>query len=203
MIPCDEDGSRLLVRLEELVVAEVRSVWEALQGAAGGEAAEEAVVQWSPKVGRAVLEAGVQARVEIVQAEGPRQCECAGKQWVHSYRWRTVLTLLGPVRVVRQYRQCGECGRRSFPADGWLGWEGAFSRRLEEAVAWSAAALPYRAALEGLGRFCGIELSLSAAQEMAGRWGSHPLELAGYAEPVKGRLGVEIDGTMAHVARGY
>lgn len=47
---------------------------------------------------------------------------------------------------------------------GWLGgMEGLFSGGLEEAVAWSAAALPYRAALEGLQRFCGIEVSLSAA----------------------------------------
>jgi len=198
MIPCNADGSRLLARLEELVVAEVRSVWKALQGAASGEAAEKAVVEWSRKVGRAVLEAGVQARIEMVQQEDSA-CPCGGKSRVHSHRCRTVLTLLGAVPLTRQYRQCRECGRRSFPADGWLGWEGAFSGRLEEAVAWSVAALPYRAALEGLRRFCGIELSLSAAQEMAGRWGGGRLELAGYEEPVKGRLGVEIDGAMAHI----
>ena len=199
MIPCDADGSRLLARLERLVVAEVRSVWEALQGAASGEGAEEAALEWSRKVGRAVLEAGVQARVETVQQAETGACPCGGKQQLHSHRPRTVLTLLGALRVTRQYRQCRHCGRRSFPADGWLGWEGAFSRRLEEAVAWSAAALPYRAALEGLQRFCGIELSLSAAQGIAARWGNQRLELAGYAEPVKGRLGVEIDGSMAHI----
>lgn len=199
MIPRNADGSRLLAQLERLVVAEVRSVWESLQGARSGEAAEKAVLEWSRKVGRVVLEAGVQARVEMVEREERRACPCGGSQQVHSYRPRTVLTLLGAVRIVRQYRRCRECGWRSFPGDGWLGWEGAFSRRLEEAVAWSAAALPYRAALEGLRRFCGIELSLSAAQDMAGRWGSPRVELAGYAEPVKGRLGVEIDGTMAHI----
>jgi len=199
MIPCQADGSRLLAQLERVMVAEVRSVWEALQGAASGEEAEQAVLEWSRKLGRVVLEAGVQARVEVVEREGRRECQCAGKQWVHSYRERMVLTLLGPVRVVRQYRQCSGCGRRSLPGDGWLGWQGAFSRGLQEAVAWSAAALPSRAALEGLRRFCGIELSLSAAQQIGVRWGGQRLELAGYAERVKGRLGVEIDGTMAHI----
>jgi hypothetical protein len=59
--------------------------------------------------------------------------------------------------------------------------------------------MPYREALAGLRRFCGVELSLSAAQQVAARWGEAQLRPQPYAERVNGRLVVEIDGTQAHV----
>jgi hypothetical protein len=185
--------------VKRLVVEELESVWETLQSAESGEAAEEAAVQWSRKAARALLEAGLQARVDAVQTAQATACACGGRTQLHSRRPRLVVTLLGPVQIERQYRRCDACGARSFPAEAWLGWEHGFSGRVEEAVAWSVAALPYRPAVEGLRRFAGIDLSLSAAQAIVARWGKARTEPAANAEPVAGRLAVEIDGTMAHV----
>jgi DNA-directed RNA polymerase subunit RPC12/RpoP len=121
-----------LEQLAGLVVEEVQSLWGELMAAPSGEAAEEMVLEWSRKVGRQVLQAGPRARVETVQAQTERACECTGRRHIHSRPpdfWR-VTTLLGPVRVLRQYLQCQACGARSFPADEWVGWTDGFSRRL-------------------------------------------------------------------------
>jgi len=186
--------------LEQLVVEEVRALWGPLLAAESGEAAEEMVLRWSRRVGGRVLEAGLQARLE---AEQGRRCECGGREHVHSRRPRTALTLLGPVRVVRAYLRCRRCGARRSEGEAWLGWRGTFSRRLEEAVAWEAADKPYRAALQGLRKQCGVELSLAGAQGIVARWGARELPAAPYAERVPGALVVEIDGTTAHLEEGW
>ena len=200
MIAQTEAGSE---RVEQLVVQEVRAVWGRLAIAASGQAAEQLALEWSRKVGQAVLEAGLQARVEAVEQEASRACECGGRRYVHSRRWRSVVTLLAVVRVRRRYLRCERCGAMSFPADQWLGWRDAFSRGVQEAVAWLSAALPYRQALAGLRRLAGVELSLSAAERMVARWGSQPLPRSPYEQRVKGRLVVEIDGTTAHLEDGW
>jgi len=181
------------------VLQEVRQLCNALAAAPSGEAAERMAVEWSRALGRRVLQAGLQARVEQVQGQAQREWECGHRRHIHSHRRRTVLTLLGPVQVARAYLRCEGCGAWSFPADEWLGWQEGFSHLLQEAVAWQAAAMPYREALKGLRRLCGVELSLAAAQKIAARWGAATLTPPGYAERVKGRLVVEIDGTHAHV----
>jgi hypothetical protein len=199
MIAQNAAGSHSLEYVEQLVVQQARELWAALAVAPSGEAAEQLALEWSRKVGRAVLEAALQARVEGLEAQAQRQCGCRGCRHIHSRRPRTVLTLLGPLRVVREYLCCQGCGQRSFPADEWLGWRDGFSRLLEEAVAWQAAAMPYREALKGLRKLCGVELSLSAAQRIASHWGAPALTPAPYAERVRGRMVVEIDGAKAHV----
>ena len=183
-------------------MAEIQSLWGEVMIAPSGEAAEQMVLAWSRKVGQRVLAAGLQARVKSVQAEASRNCQCTGRRHVHSRRPRTVLTLLGPVRVAREYLRCQDCGARTFPADEWLGWENGLSPRLEEAVAWQAAAMPYREALKGLSKLCGVDLSLGAAHRIAGCWGGAELTPQPYAQRVKGRLVVEIDGAQAQGTAG-
>lgn len=199
MIAHNTAGSQDFGRLEQLVLRETQELYAAVAAAPSGEAAEQMALAWSRRVGRQVLQAGLQARVEAVQRQAARECECQGRRRLHSYRRRTVLTLLGDVRVVRQYLRCAGCGAWSFPADEWLGWQEGFSHPLAEAVAWQAAALPLREARKGLAKFCGVKLSLAAAQQIAARWGAQELRPAPYAERVKGRLVVEIDGAQAHV----
>lgn len=199
MIAQDAAGSQGFEHLEQLVLRETRELYGTLAEAPSAQAAEQLVLDWSRRVGCQVLQAGLQARVEQVQAQASRDCRCGGRRHVHARRSRTVLTLLGAVQVVREYRRCQGCGARAFPAEAWLGWEHGFSRLVEAAVAWQTAAMPFREALTGLQRFCGVALSLAAAHRIAGRWGAAPLRPAPYAERVPGRLVVEIDGTHAHV----
>jgi hypothetical protein len=63
--------------------------------------------------------------------------------------------------------------------------------------------MPYREALKGLRKLCGVELSLSGAQAIVARWGGEALWPAPYGQRVKGRLVVEIDGTTAHLEEGW
>jgi hypothetical protein len=206
--------------LERLVVKELRELVGQVGAAHSGEAAEAMVLQWSRRVGRQVLEWSLQARVAQVEAQASRECECAthqpcrprsargraavaGQRYVHSRRPRTVLTLMGAVRVRRRYLRCRCCGAGGFAADEWLGWKGAFSHLVEEAVAHEVAALPYRQALAGLQKLCGIEISLNGARAIAARWGAAQLTPAPYQQRVHGRLVVEIDGTTAHLEDGW
>ena len=190
-------------QLERLAVEQVRALWGRLAAVESGEAAEQLALEWSRALGRRVLEAGLQARLEAVEAEADRGCTCGARLGVHSRQARTVLTLLGAVRLRRRYLRCGRCGAHRFAADEWLGWERGFSRLVQEAVAWQAAAMPYRQALAGLRKLAGVELSLGAAQKIVACWGAEELRPQPYAERVKGRLAVQVDGTTAHLEDGW
>jgi hypothetical protein len=148
MIAHNAARSHAFEQAEQLVLQEARQLCNALAAATSGEAVERMEVEWSRALGPRVLQAGPQARVEQVQGQAQRECACSGRRHVHSHRRRTVLTLLGPVQVARQYLRCEGCGAWSFPADEWLGWQHGFSRRLQEAVAWAGGgdALPRGAA---------------------------------------------------------
>lgn len=199
MIAQNVVGSQIFEVVAPLVLQELRQACDGLAEARSGEALEQLTLEWSRKAGCRVLNAALQAQVEKLEAQADRRCGCAAGQQVHSRQPRTVLTLVGTVRLRRRYLRCAKCRQHHIPADEWLGWKGGFSRLLEEAVAWQAAAMPYRAALQGLRKFCGVELSLAGAQAIAARWGAAELKLPPYAERVAERLVMEIDGTMAHV----
>jgi hypothetical protein len=121
----------------------------------------------------------------------------------HSRRWRTVKTLLGDVRLRRRYYRCLRCDRSLFPADGWLGWKGDFSHRVQEAVAWECSLVPYRQARESLAKLAGIEVSVDASEGLVRRWGEAELVPSPYAERVEKELVIEIDGAKAHLEDGW
>lgn len=58
-----------------------------MQRTAGAEwgSGEQMALAWSRKLGRQVLQAGLRARVEAVQPQTERQCECSGRRHVHSH----------------------------------------------------------------------------------------------------------------------
>jgi len=190
-------------RLEELAAQEARGLWERLRSAPDGEEAEQLVLDWSRKLGRRMLEMALQARLEEVEGQAQRACGCGGCQHVHSHQPRTCLTLLGPVRVRRRYLRCPRCGTHQIPADRFLGWRGAFSTHLEEAVAHEVAGLPYRQALAGLRKLLGVELSVAGAQAIVARWGEAKLEPVPYQQRIEGRMLVALDGTTAHLEEGW
>lgn len=188
--------------LLEFVLKELEDIESEVAQAPDADAAEEAVLAWSRRLGRQVLEQTLQARVEQHEQHAPRECECGGRLRVHSRQPRSVLTLLGEVRLGRRYFYCRRCRAHSFPGDGWLSWPGAFSLRLEEAVAHEVAALPYRQALAGLRKLLGVEISVAGAQAIVARWGEAKLWPEPYAEPIQGRLVAQWDGTTVHLEEG-
>jgi hypothetical protein len=200
MIAQDEDSRE---KLAQLVMEEVCSLWGELAEAESGDAAEARVLAWSRKLGRQVLAAGLQARVEAAQRQADRRCACGGRKQLHSHRLRVVVTMLGPVRVRRQYLHCPNCGVRQFPADGWLRWKGDFSWRVQEAVAWECSAVPYREAQKSLSKLAGIELSVDAAETIARQWGEDELTPSPYQDRVEKDLVIEVDGAKAHLEDGW
>jgi len=188
-------------RVAQAVLREFDGLWGGLTEAESGQEVESRVLAWTRQVGRVVLGAVLQAKIEAREREVPN-C-CGQPMWEHSRQLRTVLTMLGPVTVRRRYYCCRGCGQHLMPVDAWLGWRGGFSFPVEELVAWECSALPYREALESLKKLAGLELSLHAAEDIVARWGGQELQPAPYGERVKDSLVVEIDGTTAHLEDGW
>ena len=186
----------------ERMAAEVEQLWQGLDQVETADALEEVVRQWAAGAGRQVLQALCQEAVARREQQGPPQC-CGGAMDYHSRRWRTVKTLLGDVRLRRRYYRCLRCNRSLFPADGWLGWRGDFSHRVQEAVAWECAALPFREVVKSLKKLAGIELSVDAAETIARQWGKEELSPAPYEQRVERDLVIEIDGAKAHLEDGW
>jgi len=180
---------------------ELRVLWEAAGGMKDGEALEMAVQAWQRGLGRRVMEALCQEAIRGREQQAPVCCQQPMDN--HSRQARAVKTLLGDVRVRRRYYRCLVCGASSYPADGWLGWKGGFSHRVQEAVAWECSLVPYRQARESLAKLAGLEVSVDGAEGLVRRWGEAELVPSPYAERVEKELVIEIDGSKAHLEDGW
>jgi len=184
------------------VAEELRPLWEALDGTESADALEVAVLTCQRRAGALVMQA--LAQEAICRREQAQLHVCCGKAMDNeSRRAKTVVTVVGTVRLKRRYYRCLACGKRRFPADEWLGWRGDFSHQVQGLVTWQCSSLPYREALEGLEKMAGLELSLLAAENMVARWGKEELTCAPYQERVEQELVIEIDGTKAHLEDGW
>lgn len=188
-------------RIAEMLLQEFAGVWEEVVGAATAEGAEQRTLAWSREMGRKVLEAALQARIE--QEEQTPQVCCGKRMERHARERRQALTLLGPVMVHRRYFRCVRCRSHRRPVEAWLGWEGGFSFPLREVVAWESAALPYREALASIAKLAGVEVSVEAAERIAARWGKTAPSSAPYQARVAEDLVVQIDGTTVHLEEGW
>jgi hypothetical protein len=188
-------------QLGQQLMQELRALWEAAGGMKDGEALEMAVQAWQRGLGRRVMEALCQEAIRGREQQAPVCCQQPMDN--HSRQARTVKTLLGDVRVRRRYYRCLVCGASSYPADGWLGWKGGFSHRVQEAVAWECSLVPYRQARESLAKLAGLEVSVDGAEGLVRRWGEAELVPSPYAERVEKELVIEIDGSKAHLEDGW
>lgn len=196
------DGSPQLKRLVELAGEEIRQLWQGLEEMESADALEAAVQQSVRSLGKSLMQALSQEAVQRREQRETPSC-CGEMMDHHSRRWRTGVTLVGTVRIRRRYYRCLRCGRSLFPADGWLGWRGDFSLRVEEVMAWEASLLPYRQAVASLSKLAGLDLSLKGAEQIVARWGEEELTPDPYEERVTADLVVQIDGTKAHLEDGW
>lgn len=196
------DDKQTLERLTAQITASVQQLWEEAGHLTDADALERAVQLWQRLTGKEVMETLCQQAIERrEQAEKP---VCCGRNLkVHSRQARVITTLLGTVRLRRRYYRCPHCGKSQFPAQRFLGWQGSFSHRVQELVAWECAGLPYREALASLEKLAGITLSVHAAEEIVSRWGEKELTPPAYGARVTDDLVVQIDGTTAHLQEGW
>lgn len=195
------EGRQAQEELGRQVMEELRQLWEAAGQSESADALEATVQAWQRGLGCRVMEVLCQEAIRRCQERAPA---CCGQRMdTQDRRSRTVTTMLGDVRVWRRYYHCEQCGRRLFAADAWLGWEGDFSHRVQEAVAWQSSLLPYRPALECLRRLAGVEVSLEAAEAIVMVWGQEALSPAPGAARVSQDLVVQIDGAKAHLEEGW
>jgi hypothetical protein len=168
-------------------------------------------------LGNALL-AGVCAEVAVVPAA--RECPCACGQRARYLRQRParVMTLLGPIAIVRAYYACASCGHGHAPLDRHLGYRaGSTSAGLDELLALlgaradsfeAASALLERLTLvhvcPNLARAAtgalGQALQATEQQAVAAAWDAGMLPTA-VATPA--RLCLSMDGVLVHTEEGW
>ena len=177
------------------------------------EEAERVAVEVSRIVGQAVAEAAL-AETPAASYEGcSRRCGCGRKAQFMGYRPRTLVTLVGEVRVKRAYYHCEHCHTGVAPWDGAQGLtRRCYSPGVKAVVAETAVRMPYGGGMEFLARLTPLRIEESAAelivQEVGGRVreaqaaaaeqylsGRVPLPTG---PPVE-RLYVTLDGSSAHI----
>ncbi len=170
-------GARLGARVGAALVEGFAEL-AAYAGSAMGEDAtaideEEAAVAASRRVVRPVLQAKLQARVEVLDAKlvGQAQCEgCAGTAESQGRRGRSWDSTLGPLWLKRRYALCDDCKQGIAPAQKALGFSDSdFTPRLEEVTTMMAATVPFGMAKTLVGKLCGADVSIKGIEEMVER----------------------------------
>jgi hypothetical protein len=149
---------------------------------------------------------------------GPHAKCASGHQAVFAGRRpKTITTVLGPVRVIRAWYHCRECGHGFAPLDEQLGTAGTpLSPGLCEMIARAGAEVPFGKAAALLADLAGIAVSARTVERSAEASGA-AARAAGAAEaaairartirplpppaPVPDMLYVEVDGTGVPVRR--
>lgn len=186
---------------------------EFLPAGATVEEIEAAAVE----AGRA-LAAGVAEEGLVTSArssyEGPsRPCVCGRKAKFMNYRSRTLVSVVGEVRVERPYHYCKHCRTGQLPWDAANGLsERCYTPGVKAMVSQAAARMSYQDTVEFLAELTPVRIEESAAQwivaEVGGRVReAQAAEAAHYlsglavlpAGPPVERLYVTMDGSCAHI----
>ena len=98
-------------------------------------------------------------------------CPFCGKSnaWYKGKRLRQVVTLAGPLTLVRAYYHCRRCQRGVCPEDSrrHLPQGTNFSTRVAQEVACLSACLPFAQAVKTLARFCPVTVSAASAERLS------------------------------------
>jgi len=174
---CDPLGAAFADGVSELV-RYAASDWE--DGHTAVEA-EDAAIAASRRAVRPLLEAKLQARVDVLDAaiRGKSVCphcgEGAASQGRRRRRWDS---LLGLLTLRRRYVHCKDCAKGFAPAQTALGLtDSDFTPRFEEVCTVMTTTVPFGMATNLVGKLCGAEVSVKGSQEMTERRAKLVLEL--------------------------
>jgi len=177
------------------------------------EEAERVAVEVSRIVGQAVAEEALAGAREASYEGCSRPCGCGRKAEFVSYRGKSLVTLVGEVRVERAYYHCKHCHTGVAPWDATQGLtRRCYSPGVKAVVAETVARMPYGGGMEFLARLTPLRIEESAAELIAEEVGGRAREAqAGATErylsglvplptgPPVERLYVTLDGSSAHI----
>lgn len=133
------------------------------------EQLEEQAVQTSQAMGRKLLEGVLNSRLHQQRPAARRQGSCGHRQRLAGERPKQLLTLVGPVRLVRPYYQCldvpagqaaGSCPHGEAPADiHWGVQEQRTTKGVQRLSSYLSARLTFEEAAQTLRRCIPLKLS--------------------------------------------
>lgn len=162
---------------EDVVVWLCDKATALLDGAATMGAMEKAIDRVSLECRRRALERLVKNAAEHQSLDCP--C-CEQPMTVEAHRRaRTVTSCYGPIRFIRSYGFCADCGKRVYPADVRLGLQerAPASPRVQEICALTALRAPAGQVQEDVRRLTGLDLDASSLHREARRQGERALAL--------------------------
>ena len=122
----------------------------------------------------AMHQAGASALTQLLQYDPPDQdhrtlpCSCGNSAHYKELRSKTVLTVVGPVRLTRPYYLCAHCAKGQYPVDVELGIAGMESspgvRRMEAVV---GSEMPFASGCEPMKVLAGLEVPAKAVERAA------------------------------------
>ena len=122
----------------------------------------------------AMHQAGASALPQLLQYDPPDQdhrtlpCSCGNSAHYKELRSKTVLTVVGPVRLTRPYYLCAHCAKGQYPVDVELGIAGMESspgvRRMEAVV---GSEMPFASGCEPMKVLAGLEVPAKAVERAA------------------------------------
>lgn len=124
----------------------------------------------SHKAGALVLEKKLQSCLEATREQTP---VCSNrhqprKMLSQGYREKTIVTLLGPIRLKRRYYRCPVCGATAYPQDEALSVSGTkFSPASRKLMAWSGSDASFAKAAENLELLAGLQTTAKAVERVS------------------------------------
>lgn len=166
------------------------SATEATPGEEAGvwtiDAIEQLSMELRDELGKALVQELTQAEADAAEEEegqakeGKRACKvCERSVGFRGSRQRTVVTMAGVVKLNRRAYYCKRCDCCTYPLDTALEVPyGAFTARVQRAVAWLSAQGTFRQAVRTLSTLGGVHVSAKQAEriaEEAGEWANQQL----------------------------
>lgn len=196
------------------------------------EKLEEQVVKTSQAMGRKLMETMLNSRLHEQRPAARREGKCGHRQRLVGERSKDLITLVGPVRVVRPYYQClsahvqeeaSGCSHGEAPADEvWGVHQQRTTAGVQRLISYVSARLTFEEAAETVCRCIPIGLSgrqaltlmrpvgeaLAAEEDrqvrllQAKAQQAHSLPEERPAKKADERLYIELDGVLARMRRG-
>jgi hypothetical protein len=127
----------------------------------------------------AMHQAGALALTQLPRYDPPEEecravpCRCGHAAHYKELRDKTILTVVGPVKISRPYYLCGQCPEGQYPADAEPGIAGLESspgvRRMQAVV---GSEMPFARACEPMRVLAGLEVPAKAIERAAAAIGS-------------------------------